>query len=586
MALSDEFLDDLRRRADIESTVSSYVSLKRKGKILTGLCPFHNEKTPSFTVYPETQSYYCFGCGNGGDVITFIRNIENLDYMEAVKFLADRHGVSMPQDGYDSGLSKKRTEMYGANREAARFFHAKLYSPEGRQGLEYFYSRGLTDDTIRRFGLGYAPDSWHDLENYLVSKGYSQQLLYDANILRSTVKNGKRYYYDAFKNRAMFPVIDLRGNVIAFSGRRIHDADSDRKYVNTSDTLVYKKGSNLFALNFAKKSKSDSIILCEGNLDVISLHQAGFTNAVAGLGTALTEEQAHLLSHYAGEIFICYDSDEAGQKATRKAINILGKTTLKVRIIHMTGGKDPDEIIQKFGAEGFKRCLDSAANDVEFSLLSERSKYDISSPAGRSDYLKAAAAVLASLNSPVELDIYISRLSEEFSVNKDAVAAQVKIEREKRAKKQKNEFYREVRDSVINQGDKINKVNTQRAKALRAAKAEEILIASFMSDPELYRKLESKLTPELFVTDFNRRVFSAISERIKDGRPVGLSFFASEFTPEEISVIARIETVSTDISNSVRECEDCINVLKKEKNRHIDVKPSEMSDEDFMKLFK
>lgn len=586
MALSDEFLDDLRRRADIESTVSSYVSLKRKGKILTGLCPFHNEKTPSFTVYPETQSYYCFGCGNGGDVITFIRNIENLDYMEAVKLLADRHGVSMPQDGYDSGLSKKRTEMYGANREAARFFHAKLYSPEGRQGLEYFYSRGLTDDTIRRFGLGYAPDSWHDLEKYLVSKGYSQQLLYEANILRSTVKNGKRYYYDAFKNRAMFPVIDLRGNVIAFSGRRIHDADSDRKYVNTSDTLVYKKGSNLFALNFAKKSKSDSIILCEGNLDVISLHQAGFTNAVAGLGTALTEEQAHLLSHYAGEIFICYDSDEAGQKATRKAINILGKTTLKVRIIHMTGGKDPDEIIQKFGAEGFKRCLDSAANDVEFSLLSERSKYDISSPAGRSDYLKAAAAVLASLNSPVELDIYISRLSEEFSVNKDAVAAQVKIEREKRAKKQKNEFYREVRDSVINQGDKINKVNTQRAKALRAAKAEEILIASFMSDPELYRKLESKLTPELFVTDFNRRVFSAISERIKDGRPVGLSFFSSEFTPEEISVIARIETVSTDISNSVRECEDCINVLKKEKNRHIDVKPSEMSDEDFMKLFK
>lgn len=586
MALSDEFLDDLRRRADIESTVSSYVSLKRKGKILTGLCPFHNEKTPSFTVYPETQSYYCFGCGNGGDVITFIRNIENLDYMEAVKLLADRHGVSMPQDGYDSGLSKKRTEMYGANREAARFFHAKLYSPEGRPGLEYFYSRGLTDDTIRHFGLGYAPDSKDELIEYLISKGYSQQLLYDANILRLSERYDKKIYYNAFRKRAMFPIIDLRGNVIAFSGRRIHDADSDRKYVNTSDTLVYKKGSNLFALNFAKKSKSDSIILCEGNLDVISLHQAGFTNAVAGLGTALTEEQAHLLSHYAGEIFICYDSDEAGQKATRKAINILGKTTLKVRIIHMTGGKDPDEIIQKFGAEGFKRCLDSAANDVEFSLLSERSKYDISSPAGRSDYLKAAAAVLASLNSPVELDIYISRLSEEFSVNKDAVAAQVKIEREKRAKKQKNEFYREVRDSVINQGDKINKVNTQRAKALRAAKAEEILIASFMSDPELYRKLESKLTPELFVTDFNRRVFSAISERIKDGRPVGLSFLASEFTPEEISVIARIETVSTDISNSVRECEDCINVLKKEKNRHIDVKPSEMSDEDFMKLFK
>ena len=337
MAFSESFLQELRSRADIESTISPYVTLKRRGRLLTGLCPFHNEKTPSFTVYPETQSYYCFGCGSGGDAVTFIKNIENLDYGEAVRYLADKVGLAVPQDNYNSDLYEKRRRMYEANRLAARFFHTVLYSETGKPGLEYLYGRGLTDATIRKFGLGYAPKSWDALREYMHKQGFTDLELYEANLLRMSDKNGKKHYYDAFVERAMFPVIDLRGNVIAFSGRAV-TADAQRKYVNTSDTLVYKKGENIFALNFAKKSNSDALILCEGNLDVISLHQAGFDNAVAGLGTALTEQQAALLSRYASEIYLCYDNDEAGQKAARKALELFSKSTLRVKSIRMQDG--------------------------------------------------------------------------------------------------------------------------------------------------------------------------------------------------------------------------------------------------------
>lgn len=584
MALSDEFLDELRSRADIETTVSSYVNLKRKGRILTGLCPFHNEKTPSFTVYPETQSYYCFGCGSGGDVVTFIKNIENLDYIESVKLLADKYNIPMPQDGeYDNGLSKKRTMMYEANREAARFFHKILYSPDGRQALTYYYDRGLSDGTIKKFGLGYAPNSWDMLLKYLKDKGFSEQLLYEANLLRLSTKTGSKHYYDAFKNRVMFPVIDLRGNVIAFSGRVLDD--SKPKYVNTGDTLVYKKGSNIFAMNIAKKTKCESLILCEGNMDVIALHQAGFDNAVAGLGTALTDEQAHILSHYAGEVVICYDSDEAGQKATKKAIDILGKTTLKIRVVRMEGGKDPDEIIRKYGAERFRMLIEGAANDIEYKLLKEREKHDVSAASGKSDFLQGAAIVLASVNSPIELDIYASRLADEFSVSKEAIVKEVEKEKKKRYYRQKEERDREIKESFLKPDERINKVNPQRAKFFRAAKAEEILIATLMNNPDLYAKLQSQLDSDIFVTEFNKRVFETILGKIKHGKPTGLSYISADFTSDEISVIAKIQTLAVNISNTVDECKDCIKVLVAEKNKCIDKKPQDMSDVDFMSLF-
>ena len=340
---------ELRNRADIESTISSYVNLKRAGRISKGLCPFHGEKTASFTVYPDTQSYYCFGCGNGGDVITFIKNIENLDYIDAVRFLADRVGLDVPdENSYDSTMNKRRLRMLEANREAARFFHKCLQTKEGAIGYRYFKGRGLTDETIVKFGLGFAPDSFNALTNYLISKGFTKEELVFANLARRSQKNPQNIY-DNFRNRIMFPIIDVKGNVIAFGGRVMDD--SKPKYLNTSDTLVYKKSMGVFALNLAKKSGKDSLILCEGYMDVIALHQAGFTNAVAGLGTALTSEQAQLLSRYASEILISYDADEAGQKAAARALTIFKKTNAKIKILRLSGGKDPDVLSSRQAGE-------------------------------------------------------------------------------------------------------------------------------------------------------------------------------------------------------------------------------------------
>lgn len=582
-ALNEDFLSELRTRADIESTVSSYVSLKRRGRILTGLCPFHSEKTPSFTVYPETQSYYCFGCGSGGDVITFIKNIENLDYIESVRYLAERFGMSMPQEKFNSDLYEKRRRMFEANRLAARFFHAALYSPEGEAGLQYLHNRGLTDATIRKFGLGYAPAGWDKLRNFMKKQGFTDLELYEANLLRMSDKNGKKHYYDAFVDRAMFPVLDLRGNVLAFSGRAL-TSDAQRKYVNTSDTLIYKKGENIFALNFAKKTAQDFLILCEGNLDVISLHQAGFDNAVAGLGTALTEHQVALLSRYTGAVYLCYDADEAGQKAAQKALRLFENTTLRVKVIHLEGGKDPDEILKKFGAARFKSLLEGAANDVEYRILRARDGIDVTTDDGKNRFLEAACRVLAELRSPVELDIYAARLSEELSVAKDAILAQTRRFAQTRIKHSEKNVLRAAQD-VEKKADKvINTVNPERAKHMRAAKAEEVLCASLMHNPEFFSQIKEEITAADFVTSFNARVFSEIAAQLSENRMFSISAL-SGFAAEEIGAVARIQTLIPQLANTLSECRDCIKVIAEEKAKTVKGSPSELSDEDFLKLF-
>lgn len=581
--LNEDFLSELRTRADIESTVSSYVSLKRRGRILTGLCPFHSEKTPSFTVYPETQSYYCFGCGSGGDVITFIKNIENLDYIESVRYLAERVGMAMPQEKFNSDLYEKRRRMFEANRLAARFFHAALYSPEGETGLQYLHNRGLTDATIRKFGLGYAPAGWDKLRSFMKKQGFTDLELYEANLLRMSDKNGKKHYYDAFVDRAMFPVLDLRGNVLAFSGRAL-TSDAQRKYVNTSDTLIYKKGENIFALNFAKKTAQDFLILCEGNLDVISLHQAGFDNAVAGLGTALTEHQVALLSRYTGAVYLCYDADEAGQKAAQKALRLFENTTLRVKVIHLEGGKDPDEILKKFGAARFKSLLEGAANDVEYRILRARDGIDVSAPDGKNRFLEAACRVLAELRSPVELDIYAARLSEELGVAKEAILAQTKKIAQTRIKHSEKNVLRDAQD-VEKKADKvINTVNPERAKHMRAAKAEELLCASLMHNPEFFSQIKEEITAENFVTSFNARVFSEIAVQLFENRMFSISALDG-FSAEEIGAVARIQTLIPQLANTLSECRDCIKVIAEEKSKTVKGAPSELSDADFLKLF-
>ena len=581
MRLSDSFLEQLRANTDIESVISPYVNLRRRGKNLVGLCPFHNEKTPSFTVYPENGSFYCFGCGVGGDVITFVRRMENLDYMEAVKQLADRVGMALPEDGYDDTLAKKRTAVLAANRAAAKFFHSQLFTDRGRHALNYFLDRGLTMKTIRHFGLGFAPDDWRALKNHLNEQGFDDILLESANLLRRSDKSGKVSYYDNFRNRVMFPIIDPRGNVIAFGGRVLDD--SKPKYINTSDTLVYKKSNGVFALNFAMNGNDGKLIIAEGYMDVIALHQAGFTNAVACLGTALTKEQANLLSRYADEIILSYDADEAGQKATARALGIFGTTGMEIKVLRLTGGKDPDEIIKKYGAQRFRDIINGAANDTEYRLLRARQGIDLSTDDGKVKYLSAATEVLAGIPSPVEVDVYASRLANELGVDKLAIESQVKYKREGLRKRRMAQREQDQKRLLIN-GQ--NTKNPERSQHLRAAKAEETLIASLMRNPDFYNKLKDELSADYFVTALNRRIFSVILSRLDEGGNTEPYFLSSEFTPDEMDEVERIFRSAAQLSNTVEECADCIKILKEEKNKPESIKASELSDDDFAKLFR
>lgn len=579
MAISERFIQELQEKVDIEDVISSNVNLKRRGKTLTGLCPFHNEKTPSFTVYPDTRSFYCFGCGAGGDVITFVRRIENLDYIEAVKSVAQMAGMPMPEDGYDDTLSKKRMRILAANREAARFFNACLKEPKNRFAYDYFINRGLSPNTITKFGLGYAPNDWRQLINYMKDKGYNEQELVFADLAIRSDKDGKANYYDKYRNRVIFPIIDLRGNVVAFGGRVLDD--SKPKYINTGDTLVYKKGSGVFALNFAKNANDNKLILVEGYMDVIALHQAGFGNAIAGLGTAFTPEQANLLSRYAEEIIICYDNDGAGREATKKALNILGRTGLKLRVVTMSGGKDADEIIRTHGKERFASLLNESANKTEYRILQEREKYNTLTDDGKLKFLLAATQILAECGE-IECDIYATRLSNELGVNIESIKAQIKSARSK-LRRNDDERRRKEQETMLSKSFE-DKNNPERQANLRAARAEETLIASLMRNPDFYNKIKDKISPDDYVTAFNRRIFECLVQKLEAGLAPDLGLFAGDFSPEEMDSVTRMFHMSKNLNNTVKECEDCIAVLKA-KTAPVISDVASISDEEFLKLF-
>ena len=435
---SEQFLQELSERNDIVDVVSGYVQLtKRSGSNLFGLCPFHSEKTPSFSVAPDKQIYHCFGCGKGGSVIGFIMEIENLSFPDAVGFLARRAGMAMPEEN-DHGESKRRERMLHLNRDAARFFHEQLKTPAGQTARDYIARRGLTARTVTNFGLGFAPNTWSSLTDAMKQKGYSERELFEAGLVRQG-KSG-RGVYDTFRNRLMFPVIDVRGNVIGFSGRILDDGEP--KYMNSPETLVFSKSHNLFALNLAKKSKSGYLILAEGNIDVASLHQAGFDSAVASLGTSLTPEQARLMSRYVNEVVIAYDNDGAGQKAAQRAITILEKLDVRVRVLRMEGAKDPDEYIAKFGADAFRNLLEKSENHVEYRLDSLKANFDLTSDEQKVAYLKEAADIVAQLPGAVEREVYAMRLSEQTGVPKAAVLDEVDKRLKQRSRRAKKEAQR------------------------------------------------------------------------------------------------------------------------------------------------
>ena len=488
----------------------------------------------------------------------------------------------MPSEGFDNSLSVKRKRMYEINKEAARFFNSCLFSEKGKDGLEYFKSRGYKKSTITRFGLGYAPNEWRALLTHMRGLGYSYEELYEANLANRSDKDGKISYYDSFRNRVMVPIIDVRGNVVAFGGRVLDD--SKPKYINTSDTLVYKKSLGVFGLNFAKNSPEKTLILVEGYMDAISLHEAGFTNAIACLGTALTSEMAHLLSRYAEEIILSYDADEAGQKATERAIGILGSIGMKMRVIHLSGGKDPDEILKKYGPERYRSLIDGAANDIEFELLKARDGFDLNTSDGKMKYLEKASQILSKTRSEITRDIYSSRLSEELGVKKEAISARINQISRMNTRKESREFFIKAPQQNISESTKTALANSTN---IRVVRAEEQLIATLMKNPDYYRHIEKIVSAEDFSVALYKRIFSLITEKIKEQRSLELTFFAEELTPTEMNTFVKICRDSTKSGNSLRFCEDCIAVMKEEKKKALE-KPdlSTISDEDFRNLFK
>jgi len=579
MPLPDSFLQELTQRNPIESLISGYVQVKRRGRNLVGLCPFHGEKTPSFTVYPENNSFYCFGCGAGGDVITFIKRIENLDYRDAVKFLADRAGMKMPENDVDDTMSRLRTRVLEANREAARFFHASLYSPAGIEALDYFHRRGYTDSANRRFGLGYATDDFNSLRDALRKKGFKDEELTLAFLCARSRRNNS--LYDIFRNRVMIPIIDIRGNVIAFGGRVLDD--SKPKYINTSDTPAFKKTQNLFALNVAKASAGQQLILCEGYMDVIALHQAGFSNAVAALGTSFTADHARLVARYAKEAILIFDADTAGQKGTQRAIGLLRETGVDIRVVTIPDGKDPDEFIRKNGADRFRVLLERSANDVEYRLIRAGQKYDLSQAGDKVNFLREASEILSELQSPVERDVYAGKLSAQMDVRKDAILQQIqRFAAQKRRQQEKKQL-----GNLVQKAEGLTAQANPEAKTYpRAAAAEEALLGMLMLHPDRIRRVRETLPPEKIVTAFNRGVYSWLLERDAAGLSVDLIHMAESYSDSEMGYLSRMLRDAQERRESPEELANYERVILQEQQMMHAVDPTELTPEQIQAALK
>ena len=563
MPLPESFLQELKMRSDLTELASNYISLKRKGRNMVGLCPFHGEKTPSFNIYTENNSFYCFGCNAGGDVITFTMRIENLDYIEAVKFLAERAGLNMPEESnYDDSMANLKKRICEANRETARFFHRCLYSPLGKEGLDYLHSRGLTDKTIRHFGLGFAPNDHFALSNYLRKKGFKDNELISANLVyKNKSGNGTN---DRIYNRVMFPIIDVRGNVIAFGGRIM--TDQKPKYLNTSDTPVFSKSNNLFSLNNAKKNQDRTLILCEGYMDVIAVNQAGFQNAVATLGTALTSQQASVMKRYADDVIICYDADEAGQKATQRAIGILRRTGLNIRVLTVPDGKDPDEFTRKHGDNGgaaFYNLVNGSFNDVEYQLSKVRKKYDLKLADQRVKYVNEAINIIAKIDDDVERDVYSSKLADETGVHTESISSSLKRVRSKIKYSNRKEEFRKIRTNLSGREDKIN---LQHKDKPRATIAEEMLLSYMVNHPEVEQYIYSRVPSDSFVTDFNKKLYGYFVNRIEGGYEP-LTSLNEDFTFDEINKIYSILNKTIDKNPTQQALDEYISVIFEEKGK-------------------
>ena len=555
MAFSPAFLDELNHRNPIEDVVGQYVALTRKGSNLFGLCPFHGEKTPSFSVNPEKGIYYCFGCHKGGGVVNFIMEIENLSYPDAVRFLAKRAGIEVPEDNLGQSQYKKKERLWALCKEAARFFNDQLKTPVAAEARAYVAKRGLSASTVTRFGLGFAPNAWSALLDTMTAKGFSKQELLEAGLVLKNEKKGT--LYDRFRNRLMFPIIDVRGNVIGFGGRVMDD--STPKYLNSPETIIFNKRRNLFAMNIVKKSKQGFIILTEGYMDAIALHQYGFDCAVASLGTSLTQEHADMLSKYTNEIVLTYDGDAAGQNATARAIPMLEKTGLRVKVLRMQGAKDPDEFLKKYGADRFRLLLQGSENQAEYRLRSLQMKFDLSSDEQKVEFAKQAADLISTYSTAVEREIYGARAAEMAGLTPEVMKLEIN-----KAFKRRVAIQRKAQEKKD-----LEAANTRQPRArslrydnMRSAMAEESLLRMLLRQPDLFDRAQT-LTREQFSVPMFGRAFDALRERWRDDLSVSPNSLSDLLTPEEMAHLTEI-LQKPDVVLSDEAFDDCVRIISEE----------------------
>ena len=558
--IPQQVIEEIKYRNDLEEVIAQYVTLKRAGSNLVGCCPFHSEKTPSFTVFSQTKSFYCFGCGAGGDVVSFVMRTENLDYVEAIRFLAKRAGIEIQEDERERETGIKRERILAMNREAARFFHENLKKSSEAQG--YLTKRGLSTALVKHFGIGYAPNDFQALSRHLTAKGYKPEEMKAAFLCSISQKNGRTY--DIFRHRIMFPVIDVKGDIIAFGGRTIGSDPNDAKYINSSDTPVFNKRRNLFALNFAKSDCAEQLILCEGYMDVVALHGAGFTNAVASCGTALTPDQARLMKRYTKSVIISFDADEAGQRAADKAFGLLGDAGLETRLLKVEDAKDPDEYIKKFGKEGFARLLNRSRSRFDFKFSGILAKYDITRPEERIKAASEAADFLSRIWSEVERDVYARQVADRLEIPLDSLKNDVKRKIAKRDRDEKKEQTREVIRTTEGYGDRVN---PDRLKHLGAAGAEDTILGILTLYPELIPETVDTvgLTEEDFVTSFNRRVYGRM---VALGSDFDTALLGEDFTQEEISRVVKNTVARQGLTqNGMPVIRQCAEKLRQNRER-------------------
>lgn len=554
MAFPPSFLDELAARNPIEEVVGQYVHLKRSGSNLFGLCPFHGEKTASFSVSPDKGIYYCFGCHKGGSVINFEMEIEGLSYPDAVRALAKRAGMTVPEDEQYQNRYRHQERLWALHKEAARFFHAVLFAPEGAAGLAYAAKRGMPRSVLTKFGIGFAPDSWDSLCKAMEAKGFTREELQASGLVSTSSKNNG--IYDRFRNRLMFPIIDVRGNVIGFGGRVMDD--STPKYLNSPETEIFNKRKNLFALNFAKKSKLGYLILVEGYMDAIALHQYGFDCAVASLGTSLTEEHAVLMSRYTQQVILIYDGDEAGQRATQRAIPMLEKAGLQVKVLKMRDAKDPDEFLKKFGADRFRILLEESSNRVEYQLRAIQKKYDLSSDEERVNFVTEAADFLSTLPSAIQREIYGNRVAEVGKISGEAMKLEVEKAFKRRLSREKR---KQEKIDLAPARNLQMQSKSVRYDNVRSAAAEEQVIAGVMKDPSLLDQIP-ELTEQDFSVPFLARVFSQQLARHRAGQEVTLTGL-TDFTSEEMAHVAGI-LQRYDSPVNAQALQDCARTIQME----------------------